>query len=209
VFVKRLGGPESAFRTRLEALDATHFIVPGFEMEVEAPASLVVENAFDATHFHPVHKLLNHPTLEGVQAGNGSYVVEGIFRVPPSQWQTRAQANGSDVPFRATAYSPTLVLSELGGEKPYCMLTSTHPVDERHCIVRLSLLIPSSANEGPPREADCHYLLKQAKAGIEQDALIWKHMKWPPVFSPVESDKTVLGFQKFCEMFNDIAPEKA
>ncbi|RYD74898.1 MAG: hypothetical protein EOP84_19170 [Verrucomicrobiaceae bacterium] len=61
VFVKIPGGADCGLRAELLALDATHFIVPGFEMLINAPASLVIENAFDATHFHPVHRVMKPP----------------------------------------------------------------------------------------------------------------------------------------------------
>lgn len=209
VFVRAPGNSDDTFRTRIEAMDATHFIVPGFQLTVDAPADLVVENAFDATHFRPVHRVMNQPSFAGGALDNGSYVVEGVFRLPPSPWQTKAQANGVNVPFRATAYSPTIVLSDLGGERPYSMLTATQPVGERRCVIRLSLLIAVGPNRTPPREEDCQDPLRQARAGIDQDVVIWNHIRWPLVFSPVESDQSVIGFKAFCQRFGPDAASVA
>lgn len=197
VFVKPATGVDNGFAARLTDLDHSHYFVPGFEMEIAAPAALVVENAFDALHFNVVHGIGNRPELAETDAAGG-YAVTGSFRLPPSPWQG---SSAVDVPYRATAFSPTVVLTELGGARPYMMLTATVPLGPRACITRLSLVLPERAGGGLPDPDECHYLLAGARRGLSEDQPIWEGLAETPRFAPVPGDDAVTGFRNFCERF--------
>ncbi len=64
-----------------------------------------------------------------------------------SQRQRGAPGAWFDVPFLATAFSPTIVLSMLSGGRPYAMITATCPLSEHEIIARLSLIM---AEESQP-----------------------------------------------------------
>ncbi|WP_374147200.1 aromatic ring-hydroxylating dioxygenase subunit alpha [Sphingomonas sp. 28-63-12] len=198
VFVRAASGAAGDLPARLAALDATAFFVPGFELVIGAPAELVIENAFDGLHFRIVHAIGNQPDLRIVAAG-GSFAVEGEFLLPPSPWQQGAAGQSHvAIPYRATAYSPTLVIAEMGGANPYMMITATVPAGPRQCVVRLSLVLPPGDNGAPPDAAACRYLLDGARRGLMEDKPIWEAMVDDPPFAPVAGDAGVTGFRAFC-----------
>ncbi len=198
VFVKRPGGRDAGLRARLAALDKTHQFVPGFDLVLRAGSELVIENAFDQSHFRPVHRVGNAPRFRQRPGPKGEFCVQGTFNLPASQWQRGATRDRFDVPFTATAYSPNIVVSDLAGDFPYAMITTTCPLSKTETMARLSLIMP-----GHPSRDDCLYLLEQAKAGLMQDAVIWEAMRLPEQIDPVESDEFVLGFRDFCAGFSD------
>lgn len=200
IFVKRPGGHGAGLARRLAALAEDHQFVPGFEVILSATPELVVENAFDQSHFRPVHRVGNAPRFRRRADAQGAYAVEGVFDLPASQWQRGAPGARFEVPFVATAFSPTVVLSTLGGARPYAMITTTCPLSDRETLARLSLIMP-----GTPSREDCLYLLEQARAGLMQDARIWEAMRLPERIDPVDSDSFVLGFRDFCAGFDPAA----
>ncbi|WP_246659068.1 hypothetical protein [Rhizobium sp. FY34] len=183
----------------LQAMEKQAQFVPGFELALRAEAELVVENAFDQSHFRPVHRVENLPRFRREDHPDGAYAVSGSFTLPTSPWQKGRRGDLVDVPFRATAYSPTIVLSNLGGDHPYSMITTAMPISPTETIARLSLIMP-----GSPSREDCLYLLEQAKAGLMQDAFIWEGMRRPETIDPVESDAIILGFRVFSDGFRTI-----
>jgi pimeloyl-ACP methyl ester carboxylesterase len=77
----------------------------------------VIENAFDAAHFNPVHSVCNTPRLRPLPSRGGEFAVTGVFEIPPSDWQkAKHDEHTVKAPFTAVAYSPGLVVSEFGGE---------------------------------------------------------------------------------------------
>lgn len=202
LFVRR-GGAEfdRGFAARLRELDATHFIVPGFVRRIKASAALVIENAFDGAHFRPVHRIRNEPQLIFSSPANETFVAECEFHLPASNWQG-PQANR--VTFEAVAYSPTLVLSSLGGPRPYRMLTATLPLGESECETRLSLMVPSGPSGKAPNREDLHFLLRQAEAGIQLDQAIWEGIEDGGAIRRVmPADAAVQAFQAFCRGFDE------
>ena len=197
LFVRHGGGPDAGFLDRMAQLDASHYIVPGFTRRIQAPAELVVENAFDCAHFQPVHRIGNAPLMETSTTSDGAYVAEAKFSLPPSAWQG---SSATEVPFTTTAYSPTLVITELGGAHPYLMLTATVPIDPDTCEVRLSVMVPGGGR--PPAEEGLRYLLRQAEAGIDKDCLIWENLAdRGNIRHAIPFDEPVLGFRRFSEGF--------
>lgn len=192
-----------AFSRRMRALNDTHFIAAGFNRIIHAPAELIVENAFDGAHFQPVHQTLNQPRLrevaltDGGLAESGVYCVEGEFQLPATPWQGSRPVV---VPFQAQAFSPTLVLSQLGGPRPYSILTATLPLSGGGCQVRLSVLIEAGAQGAD--ESGMRILLRQAEAGIAKDQPIWERLAdGGALRHAMPADDTVIGFRRFCEQF--------
>lgn len=199
LFVRVGGGADAGFAERMAHLDATHYIVPGFTRRIRASAELVVENAFDCAHFQPVHRIGNAPLMEAGLGAHGAYLARARFELPPSAWQGAAPTN---VPFTTVAYSPTLVVTELGGARPYIMLSATVPVDAGTCELRLSLMVPISEPGRAPDQESLRYLLRQAEAGIDKDTLIWENLAdGGAIGNAAAFDQPVLGFRQFCESF--------
>ena len=192
----------TVFADHIAAIDADHFIVPGFELIVRAPAPLVIENAFDNSHFKPVHKIRNEPEFTILPETPGTFAVSGVFQIPASRWQRTTGNDGTiAVPFVARAFSPHLVVSQMGGAHPYQVITSAMPFPDGHTAIRLSIAIPAGPDRTPPPTELCEYLLKQSRGGIEADALIWERMLDCPNPQYTVDDGVILRFREFCAQF--------
>jgi len=201
VFIRDSDGLDCGFEDYLTELDREHYLVPGFTMELRTRPELVIENAFDNTHFRPVHGIRNEPQFQRRESRAGELGVTGTFVVPASPWQkSAAQGEMVSVPFTATAFSPSLVVSELGGMDPYFMITSALPT-EAGCTVRLSLALKPQPGGRPPSQEGARYLLRQATAGLEKDKPIWEHLPADAPFNPVPADQWVLAFRAFADGF--------
>jgi 3-ketosteroid 9alpha-monooxygenase subunit A len=195
---------EHGLEELLERIGADHVFVPGFEVMVRAPAQLVIENAFDEAHFRPVHHVVNDPRFEVLPSEHGEHKIAGTFTVPPSPWQRSGAAGSVEAPFVARAFSPSLVISHLGGEHPYWIITCATPADDRSSTVRLSLAVPREGDGSAPEAELCRYLLMQSRAGILKDAEIWEHLDVDAPQRLDERDATVAGFRDFCAGFADM-----
>jgi len=201
VFIRDPDGLDCGFEAYLTGLDREHYLVPGLTMELRSRAELVIENAFDNTHFRPVHGIHNEPQFQQLDSRAGELGVTGTFVIPASPWQRSAeQGDTVCVPFSATAFSPSLVVSELGGPDPYFMITSALP-NRDGCTVRLSLALQPQADGSPPSREGARYLLRQATAGLEKDRPIWENMPPDAPFNPLPADQWVLAFRDFTARF--------
>lgn len=215
VFIRLGASPDYGFGAFLDELATSHLFLPGFAHEIDVRADIVIENAFDATHFLPVHKIRNEPRFTVLSDGadrQSPFTVEGIFELPHSPWQRCApNASSLRVPFVARAFSPHVVVSSLGGTYPYVALTAATPRPGSGCVIRFSLAIPVTANEATPPEKQKQlylYLLERSRAGIEQDAPIWEHLIELPSATYDVADGTVLAFREFCDSFRKSNEER-
>ena len=206
VFVQLGSGPDNGFGAFLDDLAASHLFLPGVSRSVAVRAELVVENAFDVTHFRPVHGIGNEPSftiLPEASAGAGTFAVAGAFVVPASPWQRAAAGTRSAcVPFVARAFSPYVVISQLGGDSPYVAITAATPRPEGGCVIRFSLAIPTATHDAMPadrRERRYRYLMEHSLAGIEQDVPIWEHLIELPAPDYDAADGAVVAFREFCD----------
>lgn len=197
---------DNGFADLLGKLAVSHLFIPGFSLTVKVAADWVIENAFDGSHFRPVHGIGNEPSLEVVPAGPGdelTFAVRGIFRLPPSPWR-RTGGEATEVPFLAKAFSPHVVVTEIGGEFPYTAITAATPLPGGHCCrIRFSVAVPADGHESlPAGQAPGYYryLLESSRTGIEQDIPVWEHLR--PVEPDYDSaDHTVIAFREFCAKF--------
>jgi 3-ketosteroid 9alpha-monooxygenase subunit A len=198
VFVRLGTLHENGLGELLEQLVDGHVFIPFNRTSLNARGELVIENAFDASHFRPVHGVRNSPAFEVHRDKAGAFVAEGSLRVPPSQWH-RSSPDGEalELPFHARAVSPQLVLSHIGGADPYWIFTATTPTASG-CIVRQALAVPQTDGELPDADRIA-YLARASKAGMEQDRLIWEHLR--PLARPVyeAEDVAVKAFRAFCD----------
>jgi hypothetical protein len=191
---------ENGLGALLAELAADHVFAPSFATTLEVAADLVIENAFDETHFRPTHGVRNSPELSAIARPGGPFVAEGVLEVPVSLWQQSA-GDTVEIPYAAHAFSPHLVFSRMGGDHPYWVITGTTPI-AGGCVVRQAIAVPANGNGrasvDPERLA---YLANQSKAGLDQDRVIWEHLRPPkrPLYSP--DDATMLAFRKFSRGF--------
>jgi len=199
---------DHGFQTMMREIDLDHFFVAGFSMAARVPAELVVENGFDSTHFGPVHKIRNEPEFTLLPSRHGEFGIQGTFLLPSSPWHQSLQEHQLvAVPYMALAYSPGIVLSRMGGEHPYWVITTATPLTDKECTIRLSIAVPASADGTPPSEDGCAYLLRQSRAGLEKDLVIWENMRsdWPSHFA--KEDVGVIEFRKYLQHMSGSACE--
>lgn len=193
-----LGEPrDNGLARHLERLARDHVFVPGFTIHVHARPELVVENAFDASHFAPVHGVSDEPRFAVRPSEDGEFAVEGEMAVPRSRWH-RVETETAHLRFVARAFSPNLVISELEAEFPYTVITAATPARAGGSVVRVSLAVPRYADGSGPDAELCRYILDYSRQGIEDDAAIWEHMCEldRPAYTP--GDVAVQAFAEFC-----------
>lgn len=201
VFASPAGTPNSALKECLDGLDQTHYFINGFAMHIDVEASWVIENAFDSAHFRAVHQVRNSAKVVASFGPHGELVGDGEFVIPESPWQTGLSGGREAVAYQARAFSPHVVVSRMGGPRPYVVITSSTPSAGRGTTVRLSLAVPTGPDGQPPGAEGCRYLLRQSRAGLEQDRVIWEALSGSadPQFTPL--DTAVQAFHEFAGRF--------
>lgn len=201
VFAQFSDTHDCGFRPFFEKLDETHFIVPGFIMELDTPPEMIIENAFDCLHFRPVHNISNTPEFILHESVHGEFAIQGKFAIPYSRWQHHIPKNQTALlDYTARAFSPGIVISLLGGENPYYVITTASRGKEK-TIIRLSLAIPPREGNVPPSQEDCRYLIEQSRKGLEADGVIWETMDFNFTPNYLKGDMAVVGFRNFCNSF--------
>ena len=133
--------------------------------------------------------------------------MDGTFEIPPSPWQTAGAGQPAlRVPYLARAFSPGVVVSEMGGANPYVVLTCATPGPEGDTVVRLSLAVPPAADGRAPSKDQCRYLLDRSRAGLAKDQVIWEHLVPGAPSRLTPADAVVAEFRTFCRAFLDGEP---
>ena len=203
VFVQLSDDQDNGFSDFIERLAATTLVVPGFTLKVRTAAELVIENAFDQAHFAPVHGIGTTGRFRMCPSEHGELVAEGVFHLPPSQWQRgQAGADGGHVPFLARAFSPGLIVSDLGGDHAYTVITAATAQPDGDALIRLSLSIPRTNGRDPSKDL-IEFLLRRSRSGLERDRMIWEHLS--PMASPryTPLDAPVREFRDFTARFEE------
>lgn len=187
----------------LAELDRTHQITPGFEKSMRVAPELVIENAFDADHFRPVHDVIEviakPPVIE-----RGVFTVQTTLRVGPSAWQG-GDNDGTfiDVPLLARAFSPNVTITQIamGGDNPHYVIAAGTPQPDGSSIVRLSVAMPRGADGSPPPPEVAQMILQFESFGLEQDRPVWENLTTAITPKYTAADATVLAYRRFCERF--------
>jgi hypothetical protein len=191
----------------LAELSQTYTFVPGFSMDLKVDAQLVIENAFDNSHFQPVHGLCREPIFQTCEGRFGEFAVRGVFHIPPSNWETNEGGNEPiEVGFLARAFGPSLVISELLGEFPYdyAVISAAIPKSEpNQCTLLLSVGLRKS--HGPETiQSMATPLIEFSRAGLVADAAIWENLSAQIVPRWTPKDTCVRAFNEFCNGFHQM-----
>lgn len=205
VFVRLGAQDDRGFSDAVQALDASHLIVPGFEMPVRVAAELVIENAFDQRHFSSVHHISTYPFhVETEPAGN--LLLRSTFRFPSTGWLKDRQGSAFlEVPFTARTFSPGIIISHLGGDTPYTVMTTATPQPDGSCMIRLAVALPRPQDGPPPNEQFARYLITQSRKGLTDDQVMWEHLSPSAPQRLTRHDHPVEAFQTFCRSFKAAA----
>lgn len=196
---------EGEFPGFIEKLHETHYFVPGFKKSFLVAPELVIENAFDAAHFRPVHdvrEVISKPP----RVENGIFTAQTTLYVEPSMWQGK-NAVGDDsvrieVPLYARAFSPNLTVTEIapGGDHPHYVIVGAVPEPDGNCTIRLSVALERQSGDEGPNMSVAELLFKFESMGLEQDRPVWENLtpvnpKW------LTEDANILEYRRFCERF--------
>lgn len=199
IFINISNENDNGFKAFVTELDKICFIIPGFQMKVNAKPEMVIENAFDQMHFRTVHNILNEPLFAPGNVPEGAYGIESVFELPSSKWHQSSLSQTLSVPYKAIAFSPYLVISSLAGDSPYYVITSAVPTQDGQASIRLSIgVVPDEQNSAPPLDL-CQYLLEQSRKGLELDKKIWESMTYMSVQKFLKIETSVVQFQQFCK----------
>lgn len=199
VFVRLEAGADCGFAAAVAQLNQTHRIADPASQRIAVDYKMVIENAFDEFHFVPVHEVTRlHPFQVEPEPG-GALSVTSRFTVPASRWQRpRRGRDDVDVPFRATAYSPGVVITHMGGSRPYVVITASAPIDAQSCRVELAIATPIETQ--PTSTDDVAYLSRQGLAGLEKDRVFWESTT-DGICRLEPAEHAVRAFRQFCVGF--------
>lgn len=179
----------------ITALSHRYRFVSGFALHVRAAHTLITENAFDALHFLPVHKAAMGTIDVDVDA-DGVFVGHTEMTIPSSPWLGRIESGVVTVPLVARAFGSGVVISEIGGSRPYVTITGATPIDAGNAILRLTMGFPLDQDD----QLD-GYMINQARQGIEADCAIWEQIAPDAEHHYVPQDKSVIAFADYCRPF--------
>ena len=190
------------FAARLAELagEFTFFTCP--EVEVPITQEMVIENAFDLDHFKEVHRVPRVLAVDSGKTGEGAVYSEAVFEVGKPPWLSGPQQVIRSR-FRAVAYSPSVVITEMGPSGQDQAVITTATATASGCRVRVLIGIrPTPDGSVPPRMVDS--LVSNASKALQQDFPVWANMDrdMQPCFDA--RDATVLLFQQFCGQFSEV-----
>lgn len=200
LFVKLSDGPgdDRGFQQAIKQVAADLTVVGAVIQPVAVPAEYVVENAFDAEHFRSVHLV---PAVRGMRATlgeHGELVIEGEFRTKAPPWEKERRLDFASR-FVARAFSPHLVVTELGGEQaPYTIITGAIP-REKGSVGRVAIGVrPDQADALPA-------LIHGARYAFDQDRVVWDHLDVDAPQRLDAGDAPVIAFRQFCASFGALS----
>jgi 3-ketosteroid 9alpha-monooxygenase subunit A len=202
VFVRLSDDPahDRGFRRMIKELAERGRVSAALTTEIEAPPELIIENAFDAAHFSAVHRVRRVTGMHAKTGPDGELVVEGVFTSHAPPWE-RDSGTAFDSRFLARAYSPGLVVTELGPpHQSHLVITATNPLPGTGtgCVARVALGI--RADQEDARGA----LVAGARRAFDQDVEIWEGLD-PLVQERLDiGDASVVVFREFCAGFPEV-----
>jgi 3-ketosteroid 9alpha-monooxygenase subunit A len=195
---------ENGLRSFVRSLADGYVFVPGFAMSASVAPEYVVENAFDADHFKFVHGINNRPEMRLRPTENGELAIESVFETNlPNLWQDASgDAGGVQLRFLARAFSPNLVVTELGdGAHRQVVFTAATPQPDGATLIRVSAAVPLDANGEPPPLEVIRQLFVDSKKAFEQDMEIWAHLTTDAPQNYVTGDRMVIAYREYCTRF--------
>jgi 3-ketosteroid 9alpha-monooxygenase subunit A len=192
-------GDDRGFVSAMKAITEDRQIVDGFTTPVKVPPELVTENAFDVDHFASVHGVPKVVDMELRQGESGELGIEGAFETEAPPWAK--QKGTMRTRFWARAFSPTVVVTELGaGTHSHVVITGAAATPEG-CTARVAYGIrpENGSTAGPVLDA----LVDGGHRAFRQDIQVWEHLDLSVTPRFDDRDEPIRAFQRFCTEFSD------
>lgn len=162
--------------------------------EARVPPELIIENAFDFSHFPAVHLIPRISAPKVWLGGDGELNITTAFHTQAPDWETAKGTFTSH--FHARAFSPYLVVSELGsGETSRFVITGAVPA-ATGCVARIAIAV----RPGEPAET-VEALVEGSKIAFTQDLLVWDHLDLGAPTRFDACDTPVVAFRAWCTSF--------
>jgi 3-ketosteroid 9alpha-monooxygenase subunit A len=126
------------FEATMLGFAATRVFYPGGTQHIVVPQQLVTENAFDLDHFRTVHRITSVLDRAFGRTPTGAVYSKADFLVRPPVWE-RSEKAAIRSRFYATAFSPSLVLTELGPPGASHVVLTGATADGQGAKVRTSM----------------------------------------------------------------------
>ena len=193
---------DCGFAARLRELSGEFTFVACPEVEVPITQEMVIENAFDLDHFKEVHRVPRVLAVESGKTGDGAVYSEAIFEVGKPPWLSGPQRMIRSR-FRAVAYSPSVVVTEMGPPGQDQAVITTATASPGGCRVRVLVGIRPQP-DGTVHRSIADSLIANATKALQQDFPVWANMDRDMVPTFDARDATVLLFQQFCAQFTEV-----
>jgi 3-ketosteroid 9alpha-monooxygenase subunit A len=182
------------FEQVMKSIASTHTVVAAVSGPASVPPELIIENAFDFAHFPAVH-LVPRLTTPKVWLGPGGELnITTAFHTQAPDWEAVEGDFTSD--FHARAFSPNLVVSELGsGAASKFVITGAVPTPAG-CVARIAVAVRRGELEELARA-----VVEGSQIAFEQDLLIWDNLDLSAPARLDSRDAPVLAFRAFCGSF--------
>jgi len=187
--------PDRGFRRVIGDILSSYELVEAVIGEAKVPPELIIENAFDFSHFLTVHLIPRISSPKVWLGRDGELNITLAFHTRAPDWETGQGTVTSH--FHARAFSPYLVVSELGsGETSRFVITGAAPASTG-CVARIVIAI----RPGEPAET-VKALVEGSKIAFTQDLLVWDHLDLEAPARLDGSDTPVVAFRAFCASFS-------
>lgn len=194
------------FAARLTELTGEFEFFACPELEVPITQEMVIENAFDLDHFRQVHLVPRVLAVDSGKTAEGAVYSEAVFEVGRPPWMSGPRQVIRSR-FRAIAYSPSVVVTEMGPPGQDQVVITTATAAGSGCRVRV-LIGVRPGPDGTVPESMVDSLVANANRALHQDLPVWANMDPDvvPIFD--DRDATVLLFQQFCGQFLAVGPSR-
>jgi len=205
---------DHGFAAVVRNLLSTHRIVAAMTGRAAVPPELIIENAFDFSHFPTVHLIPRLARPKVWLGGDGELNITTAFVTPAPDWETAEGEFASQ--FHARAFNPYLVVSELGSAAsakfvitgatpgPAAAGSSGGPPPRPECVVRIAIAVPRSE---PDKAVSA--LIEGSKQAFKEDLPIWDNLDITAPARLDSSDAPVMAFRAFCASFTAAAAKAA
>jgi 3-ketosteroid 9alpha-monooxygenase subunit A len=196
VFVRLSADPayDRGFRQVISDLARDCCFIGIMRDHVPVPPELVLENAFDVEHFSGVHGIPRVTGMEVKPGLHGELVIEGEFVTRRPSWQQGTDDLVSSR-YHDRAFSPTIVVGELGPADRSSVVISAASPAPGGCIARIVVAIRSGQLD---EFAD---LAAGTRFAIEQDLKIWSNLDLTARPRLDATDTAIVAFRRFCAEF--------